>query len=52
MVRCLNILICRVAGVDCRPGRVCFLTLLEPLAGDDRTVALAARSASIHRPSR
>jgi hypothetical protein len=28
-----NIRICRVADLDWRPGRVYFLTLLEPLAG-------------------
>jgi hypothetical protein len=31
-----------------RPGRVYFLTLLEPSRGDDRTLALTARSASQH----
>jgi hypothetical protein len=33
------------AGLDWRPGRVYFLTLLEP-SRDDRTLALTARSAS------
>jgi hypothetical protein len=28
-----NVRICRIAGPDRRPGRVYFLTLLEPLAG-------------------
>ena len=30
---CVNARSCRVAGADWRPGRVYFLTLLEPLAG-------------------
>jgi len=29
----VDILICRVVSADWRPGRVYFLTLLEPLAG-------------------
>src|SRR5580704_7666503 len=29
----VNVRICRVASADWRPGRVYFLTLLEPLAG-------------------
>jgi hypothetical protein len=37
---------CRVADLD-QPGRVYFLTLLKPLAGDNRSVALTARSASL-----
>jgi len=28
-----NVLSCRVVSADCRPGRVYFLTLLEPLTG-------------------
>jgi hypothetical protein len=41
-----NALTCRAEFMDWRPGRVYFLTLLEP-SWDDRTLALTARSASL-----
>jgi len=37
---------CREAAGDWRPGRVYFLTFLNPY-GDNRTLALTARSASL-----
>jgi len=43
-----NARICRAAGVNWRPGRVYFLTLLES-SRDDRIRALSARLAS-HLP--